>query len=452
MNTETKTIDKRIRWYLTIIIAGSFLFSLGYSFYHQITPAVDARAYDSIAMNLATGYGFKEDRNQSYQTDLAIIRAGPGYEFFLAGLYKVFGHQYAIVWIVQAMLHALSAYIIFLICRKIFNNEGQTIGLAAALLFGWHPDLIEAAAMLMTETLYLFLIIVSIWFFAEFMRCPEKIRYSVYLGAVLGLAILNRPPVILFVPIMSMFYFAKKYYCALFILIFVITGMLAPWAMRNYFIYNQFIPTTLIGEYNVWLGNTLESTGGQFSANKNPVVDYAKEFGFSAVAAEASRRFGIFLVQYPLVFVKLVAMRLIHYFSLIRPMGFWFYQTGISQMIFVSLSALAIAILFISGFAGMIYSWHNKQSIYYYLIALAASSVVVLLLSVVQSRYRFQIYPLLAIFGGYFLVTAWRDWSKEKRNILLGVFLTLIAASLIDLTFSHGLVINHLKNLWATPL
>src|SRR3989338_6372295 len=187
---------------LLLVIFVSFILPLGYSFFYRIQPVVDAQAYDRIAMNLVDGFGFKEDRARSYQFDTAIIRAGPGYEFFLAGVYKVFGHRYEVVWVLQALLHALSAWLLFLISRKIFFENGDKIGLIAAVFFGLHPDLIEISAMLMTETLYLFLIILTVWFLVDNYQVQRRsLWYAITFGLVNGLAILTRPPVILFVPI-----------------------------------------------------------------------------------------------------------------------------------------------------------------------------------------------------------------------------------------------------------
>lgn len=67
---------------LAFLFLGSFIFSLGYAFYSRIPPAVDAKAYDAIAWNLAQGYGYKENRDLAYEKDYALGRAGPGYEFF----------------------------------------------------------------------------------------------------------------------------------------------------------------------------------------------------------------------------------------------------------------------------------------------------------------------------------------------------------------------------------
>src|SRR3990167_2403997 len=101
------------RFKIWLLIVGVFVVTLAYSLYHQIKPMVDARAYDTIAVNLTEGFGFREDRNTDYKFDYSIARAGPAYEFFLAGIYQLFGHQYAAVWAIQALLHALSAVLLW---------------------------------------------------------------------------------------------------------------------------------------------------------------------------------------------------------------------------------------------------------------------------------------------------------------------------------------------------
>ena len=430
---------------LVIIVALSFLASVFYSFAYQIRPVIDAQAYDKIAINLLEGRGFKEEADKSYEFDLAIVRAGPAYEFFLAGVYAVFGHHYEIVWILQALLHAFSAYLIFLSCREIFKEKGDVIGLIAATLFGLHPDLIEISAMLMTETTYLFLIVLVIWLFIKLCQKPERTRYSVFLSFATGLAILSRPQVILFIPIILVFYILNKKYKqgAVFLAFLILT--LLPWVIRNYLIYHQFILTTLIGEYNLWVGNTLLANGGQISGGYNPLTSYTDSYGFFSLKQKAGQEFFLFIINYPLVFVKLCFLRVIRYFSLIRPMGFWFYQTGLPQLFFVASSFVSISVLFISGFSGMLLSFLEKNKLTRYLIAFAVTSPLVLIPTVVQSRYRFQIYPFLAIFGGYVLVALFTQRTIVKK-ILIMVGMALIIVSLVDTVYFWPTVVTRLRS------
>lgn len=436
----------KINQILICFLTFSLVASLGYSFFYRIVPVVDAQAYDQIAVNLIEGFGFKEDRNKSFEFDTAIVRAGPGYEFFLAGIYKIFGHHYEAVWIIQALLHALSAYLLFLICRRLFRESGEKIGLIAAALFGLHPDLIEISAMLMTETLYLFLIILAVWLFVKVYQEPRRLSRNVFLALALAAAILSRPPIILFVPIILLFYFLRRHYQPAVVFLVVLVLVLAPWTIRNYRIYHQFIPTTLIGEYNFWVGNTLTANGGQISGGFNPATDHVEKYGFFSFKRAAKEHFKNFVWQEPLIFIKLTILRVIRYFSLIRPMGFWFYQSGLGQLVFVASSLIATATLFVSGFSGLVLDW-KQNALFKYLAFFALSAPLVLLPTVVESRYRFQIYPFLAVFGAYFLnALAKKNPSAFKALSKAGVFLLLI--SLLDILIFWETVVERLGRLW----
>ena len=430
--------------FLILILLFSFFISLAYSFYFKIAPVVDARQYDEVAVNILEEGAYKGDLSKSYEFDLAIFLPGPGYEFFLAGIYYFFDRHYEVVWIIQALLHALSALFLFKICQRLFSEAGDKIGMFAAVLFGLHPDLIEISAMLMTETLYLFFVILFIWAFVYSYQSARSAPGMV-LGCATAMAILTRPTIVIFVPLILFYYFYNKRYKPLCLFLLTIGFALTPWVIRNYIHYHQFILNTLTGSVNVWLGNTLQSIGGQFTAEFNPANDYVSNYGLSFLKQKASHEFWFFVFSHPFIFIKLCLWRAVRFFSLIRPMGFWFYQSGLGQISFIISSALATAILFISGFSGMFLSLKEKKSLFYYLIILALTSPLVLILAVVQSRYRFQIYPFLAIFGGYFIYKyIWkRDRAVKNSLWLAGGILALLTS--IDIFFSFSTVVERVS-------
>lgn len=434
-------IVKRI---LIIVVSLALILPLAYSFYYKISPEVDAATYDSMAMNIVEGYGFIENRGQGYEFDTSIVRAGPAYEFFLAGIYKIFGHNYAFVWVWQALLHALSAWLLYLIAKAIFQDNGESIGLLASGIFGLHPDLVEISAMVMTETLYLFLIILAIWLFVKVYESPHKAGWSAPLALVTVLAILSRPPVALFVPVFLVFYFFRRDFRAAAVFLVIIIAALTPWTIRNYSIYHSIIPTTMIGSYNLWVGNTLTSDGGQISGGFNPATDYASRYGYFNFAGEAKQQFKNFVLENPRRFLSLTATRFVRYFSLIRPMGFWFYQSGWPQLIFISLSGLFIALLFWGGIAGLWLLFSEKHPWRYYLLVFALASPLVLLPTVVQSRYRFQVYPFFALAFGYLIVALWNKKSLA-RKFLFSTAVFLLIVTIIDFSLFWPVVAGRLS-------
>ncbi|MBI2443841.1 MAG: glycosyltransferase family 39 protein [Candidatus Magasanikbacteria bacterium] len=410
---------------------------------------MDAKAYDSIAWNLVSGDGFREDRSQGFTRDLAITRAGPGYEFWLAAVYALFGHRYQPVWVVQSLLHAFSALLLYLIARRVWGERGKLVGIITAALFGLHPDLIEISAMLLTETLFLFLAVLVVYLFVEWWRSQARLSSALVLGVVSALAILTRPTVVLFVPVFLAAFIATRRYRALIPFFLGLIIPLVPWTVRNYLVFHEFIPTTLIGAFNLWIGNTLAADGGQLSGGLNPVRVYGEQYGYGGLSAEASREFWSFLTAHPLVFLKLTALRLIRYGSLIRPMGFWFYQYGLSQLIFVAFSTLSIAILFLSGGAGLALFWRQSpQPLLKYLLALALTAPLPLLFTVVQSRYRFPLYPWLALGAGLLVVWARETPGWWRRAPAVGVAVSLLALTAADVLLNFGTVSERLGRWW----
>src|SRR3989344_8471085 len=155
---------------LSYILFLSFFVCAAYAFYFKINPVVDAKAYDRIAQNIVSGNGFVEQAGADVKFDKAIIRVGPLYQYFLAGIYFVFGHHYEAVWLIQAFLHALSVLFVYLSAGILFknNSDKEKIAIVSAGIIGFFPDLVELSAMLMTETLYIFLWTLFLWYFLKF--------------------------------------------------------------------------------------------------------------------------------------------------------------------------------------------------------------------------------------------------------------------------------------------
>src|SRR3989338_7804568 len=137
------SLTRHQRNVLLVFLCAFFLISILYSFYFRIEPAVDARAYDNIARNIVQGNGYRESLDVPISNDNSIIRVGPGYEFFLAIIYFIFGHYYEVVWIMQALLLTLTAFLVFLLGKEIFRDQWTFgVGLVSAGLIGFSPDLI----------------------------------------------------------------------------------------------------------------------------------------------------------------------------------------------------------------------------------------------------------------------------------------------------------------------
>ncbi len=415
---------------LLIILLVSFGLSISYSFYYRIEPAVDALSYDKIAQNIVSGVGYRENIGTDLAYDYSIARVGPLYEYFLAGIYKIFGHSYPAVWILQAILHAVSAYLIYLICLLVFAGleNKKKIGLWAATIFGFYPDLIEISAMLMTETLYLFFACLMIYLFMFYVR-NDGLKTFLLLSFVSGLAVLVRPPLLFFLPILFFYLYKKRDWGRAMIMAVILILVFVPWTIRNYKVYGEIMPFGTAGALNFWIGNHAGANGEQEAGAE--ISDYINKNSAVDVNKESMKQFKSFVLSNPGEFAKLTVLRINKYFSVLRPMGFWFYTSGWRQILFVFSSAIFSFLVFILSFGGIIKSLKLKNEYINYLAAFTIATPLILFITVVETRYRFQIYPLLAIFSAYFISLFESDKSAWLKTAIVSL-VVILANGLID--------------------
>lgn len=407
------------KYSLIILLAAIFVVSAAYSLYFRIHPSVDAKAYDRIAWNMSSGNGYREMIGIPLEQDSAILRVGPGYEYFLAAIYFIFGRQYWLVWLIQALLLAGTAGLAYLLSREIFGSFwNKTIGLAVAALVGLSPDLITVSGMLMAETLAVFLIVLTAWlFFRYYNECERRQESCPWLVAAfslsLGAAALVRSPVIfLFLPWTYLLLKGKRYKSWLLSVALVVL-VFSPWIARNYLVFHQFIPTNLVVGADLAIGNHHGASG---ELEPYPRADeYRAAYGMVAANKMLNREVVDFVMQHPLEFLQITANRISIYFSFARPTGFWPHLSGLSKILTLALSLLYSVIIFIFGFWGIYFSRNlpvEERKRTNYLLALLVMMPLAIICIIVESRYRFLAYPFFAIFAAYGLANF---WSKRKE-------------------------------------
>lgn len=408
--------------------------SLAYSFYFQVKPLVDARAYDNIAWNIAQGNGYRENLNGLLSNDQSIIRVGPGYEFFLAGIFYLFGHRLSIVWLAQAILMAFSFWLMYLTGQEVFKGRSNYhLGIVAAILIGFSPDLITLQSMLMTELLGVFLLILSVYLFFKYYNDVAKSFWKTFLlGLFLGAAGLVRTPALfLFVPMAGYFIWIKEYK-KLIIFVISVAVLFIPWTVRNYEVFGKFIPTNAAGGYNLLTGNHLGASGEQGDNLSVSFEDYVNKFGYVGANDKATSQALHFIKSYPIEFAKITLKRVSIYFSFARPTGFWFHLHGLSKALTLILSSAYSIILFILGFWGILQTTKLEQEDKirgYFLLGLLVMMPISIIGIVVETRYRFLSYPFFALFAGLAVE------DILKRRILLKPALLVAGLLLMNTAF-----------------
>jgi hypothetical protein len=425
-----------------------FLACIAYSFYFKIPPRGDEQTYDNVAVNFLNGKGFIERLDIPIYKDRGIFYStlGQGYVIFLAFLYKLFGHYYAVVWIVQALLHALTALFLFFICLLIFKDSADKIGLLAMGIYGFWPDLIESTAMLLTEPVFLFFAVLTIYFLIKFFQKP-KIATVFLLSSGIALGSSIRPTLNLILLVIAVLILVRKpQKWPIYLLILIVFPILISvlFMYRNYVQYNRFTLTTTAG-YDLWVGNNINANG-EFEIAPE-IRNYFENYGFFDIGKKGISEVKKFATEYPVKFIKLQMIKTSKYFSLIRPSGWWPHLNKVEKSLTLLFSGLFGAIGFIFGISGMWKAFKGKDFFHRLLVYLAVCGPVAVIPIVVGTRYRYQIYPLLAIFAAYFLINLFQKRQKILYKIPLTIFAVLVLNSIYDLITNYNVFLEHVHRI-----
>jgi len=438
---------KILVWILLVVI---FIANLLYSFVYKIEPAVDARAYDRIGWNFSQGIGYVEDANNSLtpEKDNAVGRVGPGFEFFLAGTYKVFGHNTHAVWLIHALIRVLATLLVVFIVLGLFKNHEhrETMALLSGLLFGLSPDLIVIQAMLLTETLGIFLIVLSIWLTLKVVE--RSSRWLILLTSLsFTLAIMTRPTtVFIFLIVVGVLLYRRLWLQALLMFMFPVLIM-APWAIRNYRIYDHLVLTSSTGGYDLWVGNNKDAIGG---FDKTPEIKEARaELHIIELDRLGFQKYFGFIAEHPFKFAELQFRKTTMYFSLIRPTGFWTYlkDKPVDQIATLIVSGIWTGLLLFTGICGAVWSLMRRKDLQSRLfVVFAILQPLSVIPIIVESRYRYPLFPFLAVLGALFLTELYYNKNDSDRatlkRIALYTLLILLFVTSVDILYNREDIIS----------
>jgi len=199
---------KRLKKFLTPVTVLFFLaliVRLGFLIYHfkfsgdwqsrLYIPTTYHRDYDSLAVSILKGYGFRGlDMFQAFRQ--------PFYSIFLAFLYSLLGYSYYAyfgVFFVQAFLSSLATVFIFLIGKKAFNS---LTGWLAGLMACFYSPFIRIVADFEPENLLIFIPLV---FVLCLLRIEDKksLGIKIITGLTMGLTILTKGVFLFILPVFT---------------------------------------------------------------------------------------------------------------------------------------------------------------------------------------------------------------------------------------------------------
>jgi 4-amino-4-deoxy-L-arabinose transferase-like glycosyltransferase len=197
----------------------------------------DASFYHSAANLIAQGH-FYERRifGHAYETALH----PPLYSLLLSVVALLGGVHLLPQRLVGLLLGSLSVGLIGLLGRRL-SGGSERAGLTASAIAAIYPPFITADGSVMSEPLYVLLVLVALLLATDLVRAPG-LRRSAALGAVIGLTVLTRTDGVFLVPLLAwpaVFKPAAGRLVRMATVVGAAALVLAPWVIRNEVVFHK---------------------------------------------------------------------------------------------------------------------------------------------------------------------------------------------------------------------
>ena len=222
-----------------------------------------AGEYPQIARHVIAGEGFRYHVLEGVAVRSAYTP--PGYAYYLAGTFALLGEGLTCFIVIQ-FLHALAGTAVCWTTYKLGQLAvSKSTGLLAGYICAFYPTHVFASVVIHPAPLYILLnlLILLLILRAEPRYWSKKIIPA---GLLQGLLILFRPQTILYAVLLGICLAgrtkSKARYLGPVVFLTLAAAVVAPWTIRNYVVFNRFIPVTTTTGYNIWRGqNDLPPVG-----------------------------------------------------------------------------------------------------------------------------------------------------------------------------------------------
>jgi dolichyl-phosphate-mannose-protein mannosyltransferase len=241
----------------------------------------------------------------------------PGYSILMAFVFRLFGESDAALQIIQILADSAAAVVVFLIALSLLNTTTATI---AGLLVALAPQFTYNSVMLLPDSLSVLPLLLAVYFLIRAYKHPRLLTFIIA-GALVGLSCWLRANALLLAPFMAaavplLFERGKRMRPSLALL----GGSLlvvAPLTIRNYIVYDHFIPVSL------GAGQTLLEGIADYDEDKSLGIPNT-DMGLMKWESEFYNRPGYYGTLFNPDGVRRERLRLRQGFAVIRSHPIWF--------------------------------------------------------------------------------------------------------------------------------
>jgi 4-amino-4-deoxy-L-arabinose transferase-like glycosyltransferase len=259
---------------LSVVAALSVLVRLPWVLIVHAKPVSDTRFYYLSASSIANGHGY-----QILGHPTAFFPVG--WPAFLGGLFAFTGPSMLAIEILNLVLWALSAALVYVLGRRL---GGRSVGVVAGVLVAIAPTMAVFVMRAYSEALFIPLLLAMCLLLTSRRETPA-LRNAALAGALLGAAILVRSTAEMLIFILPLWLLwrrpRRESWRAALVFGIAACLVLVPWVVRNKVVMHSATLSTN-GGVTLWLGANPHATGGWIAYGKN-------NWAISSAAAEVKQ-------------------------------------------------------------------------------------------------------------------------------------------------------------------
>jgi len=374
-----------------------------------------------------------------------IFDALPLYPYILGVIYKLTNNNPFAPRLAAITLSSFTCVMIYLLAKKLFHKRA---GIIAGFIACFYAPFIFYSGVLVPTSYVIFFYLLSSLCFLRIRKHPKIIRFLTF-GVVVGLATLVRAGILIFAPVVLIWFIStfedkRRAIIGSVVSLLGILAILVPVTIRNYVVSGDIVFLTSHAGINFYIGNNKDADG-TFNAPKGARTNIEglkadsktlaeKALGRSLSESEVSNYYTHkafdFIKKNPGTFMKLFfkkALLFVNRKEIYDVADFDIRKDYIPISRFPFISFLVVGIL---GFAGAFIAigrWRKIAPFYIFAITYSIS----ILIYFVNSRYRIPLATIMIIFSGFFIwwiVERWyeRRWLKLGLSGLLCVALSVL--------------------------
>ena len=375
----------------------------------------------------------------------------PGYAYLLAALYKIVGYGPFIPALLQALLDAGTAVLIYKVSVGIFSGTGlrraQIAGVLAAVGWAFFVPAQTYAVILMPTAWAVFIFWVILWRIVSWKNVPTKWE-ALVLGLLVGLAATAIATILFLIPLLISAILIKPEIsahsqfrtriAALLLLFLGAAAGTSPCWVHNCFIAHDRVFLSAHSGINFWIGNNPVANGyprfppglraGQAAMLQDSIDAAESAAGHSLKRGEVSRYWSAkardYIKRYPAAWLRLVALKFRAFWS-----AFQYDDLSIITILReqkVTFPGIYFGLVATLALPMMLLLW-NTAPLSRWITAAIVLHLLALLPVFTTERYRLPIVPGLLVFAAFGLITFFNNLVAGKSNLVIsyGALLTV---------------------------